>query len=69
MARIQDDTFDERRSALLEILADTSNPAWDVVDRTATISALDRFDSLAHLERRQLSGAITAAIWMEGDVP
>jgi hypothetical protein len=53
---------------LRAVLSDTHNPAWDYIDRPATIAALDRFGDLAAWERIALYGAVTAAIWLGDDL-
>jgi hypothetical protein len=66
--RMQVGSFPERSKALREVLSDPHNPAWDFVDRPATIAALDRFGDLAPWERIELFGAATAAIWLGDDL-
>jgi hypothetical protein len=66
--RMQVGSFGERSKVLREVLSDTRNPAWDFIDRPATIAALDRFGDLAAWERIELFGAATAAIWLGEDL-
>ena len=56
---------DERTALLGEAFADPSNPVWEVLDRAAAQTALAGWSSLDVLERRELLGAGTAALWME----
>jgi hypothetical protein len=64
MSRIQREAFGERRRVLDEVFADTTNPAWAVIDRMKAMQAVERFDTLSHGQRRQLFGAATAALWL-----
>jgi hypothetical protein len=66
--RLQVSAFGERSEALRDVLSETQNPAWDYVDRSATISALDRFADLHPWQRIELYGAATAAIWSGEDL-
>lgn len=45
---------------------DASSALFDVIDPVATRHALDRFETLRESQRRQLYGALTAAIWLGG---
>lgn len=64
MAQLRLSALEERRSAHDAVLADPANPAWDVLDRERTQTALARADSLSRTARMELFGAITAAIWL-----
>jgi hypothetical protein len=66
--RLQASSFDERSDALRDVMSDTQNPAWDYVDRSAAIAALDRFADLHPWERIELFGAATAALWCGEDL-
>lgn len=48
------------------LLGDRSNPVFEVVDRDAVEVALDRFAELGEPAKRQLYGALTAAMWLGG---
>jgi hypothetical protein len=65
MARGQVSSFDARKEAFQDVLFDTGNPAWDVIDRRRAVDALEHFASLSMVERRELYGAVTAALWLE----
>jgi hypothetical protein len=65
MAGLQRKAFDERKNVLLAALRDPDNPAWDSIDRAATAAALERFHSLDTAEKRELYGAVTAALWLD----
>jgi hypothetical protein len=54
----------EQTAALAEILADSTNPAWEHIDRDRALDALGRYDTLRNPERRELAGAATAAVWL-----
>jgi hypothetical protein len=64
MARLQRTSFGRHHDALRGVLADPANPVWDVLDQKRTLEALDRFATLTNPERRELFGAVTAAIWL-----
>jgi hypothetical protein len=66
--RMQLASFKERSKALRAVLSDPHNPAWDYIDRPATIAALDRFSDLAAWMRIELYGAATAAVWLGKDL-
>lgn len=67
VARLSADAFEERRGVWEGAIGDTDNLAWEVLDRGATLAALERFTELRPLARRELMGAITAAMWLGGD--
>jgi len=48
------------------LLGDRSNPVFDVIDRHAVEEALGRFAELTEPAKRQLYGALTAAMWLGG---
>ncbi len=56
---------DERVELLREVLADAANPAWDVLDRDIAVDALARYRELTNVQRYELFGAATAAVWLE----
>src|SRR5215211_7456581 len=59
--RLQVSSFGERSAVLRDVMSDMQNPAWDYVDRSAAIAAIDRFADLHPWERIELFGAATAA--------
>jgi hypothetical protein len=59
--------FDRRRRVFDEIVDDTANPAWELIDRAKVIDGLDRFGELKPRARQELYGALTAALWLGGD--
>ena len=59
--------YDKRGAILRSIVADPLNPAWDFIDQRKVLDALDRFASLPTPERRELFGAVTAALWLGDD--
>ena len=48
------------------VVDDPSNAVFEIVDPVATARALDGFDGLGNAPKRQLYGALTAAIWLGG---
>lgn len=54
---------DERSELIGSVLADGDNPAWQVLDRRAAIEAAARWEALDVVERRELFGAVSAALW------
>jgi hypothetical protein len=69
MVRFQKAAFADRRKSLEEIFHDRANPAWDVIDPSKALEALDRFGQLGGPERRELFGAATAGLWLSSDLP
>lgn len=69
MARLQRTAFDDRKEVFLALLADRTNPAWELIDRDAAVAALGRFPSLKPGEHRELYGAFTAALWLGDGAP
>jgi hypothetical protein len=65
MAGLQRKAFDERKNVLLAALRGPDNRAWDSIDRAAAAAALERFHSLGTAEKRELYGAVTAALWLD----
>ena len=55
----------ERTALLAEVFSDRSNPAWDIHDRGRAVEALDRYGDLTNIERKDLHGVATAAIWLQ----
>jgi hypothetical protein len=47
-----------------ELLADTSNPAWELIDAKAVRQAVERFDELSYPAQVEVMGAATAALWL-----
>jgi hypothetical protein len=66
-ARIQRKSFETRKHELHEILADRASPAWEILDQGRALRALERFPSLGNMERTELYGAVTAALWLSAD--
>jgi hypothetical protein len=64
---VHDEAFDERRPIFAGAFSDASNPVWDQLDQSAALAALDRFPDLGLVERRELYGALAAALWLAGD--
>jgi hypothetical protein len=54
---------DERMALVRSALADQTNPIWQVLDREAGGKAASRWDDLHLVERRELMGAVSAALW------
>jgi hypothetical protein len=54
----------ERVELVRELLADTANPAWDHLDRSAVADAATRYGSLPRAAQVELMGAATAALWL-----
>jgi hypothetical protein len=67
MARIQRKGFADRQELLRATLTDPDNPAWELIDQIRALTALDQFGSLDQGSRRELYGAVTAALWLSGD--
>ena len=66
MQSLQDAGFHDRRLLLRSVLRQDNNPAWDLIQRDRVEGALERFASLSLPERRELYGAVTAALWLGG---
>jgi hypothetical protein len=64
MAKLQQSAFSDRKQAFLPLVEDRTNPAWELIDRRAAAAALERFPTLTPIERRELYGAFTAALWL-----
>jgi hypothetical protein len=64
MQNLHRSAFDDRKEFLMTALT-TDSRVWDAVDRQAVIRGLARFESLSNIERRQLYGAVTAALWLD----
>jgi hypothetical protein len=56
--------YDEPVGLLRDLLADRSNPAWDLIDPVAVAEATDRYEQLPRAAHVELMGAATAAIWL-----
>lgn len=56
--------FDEPVELLRDLVADRSNPAWDLIDPAAVAMAADRYDQLPRAAHVELLGAATAAMWL-----
>lgn len=69
LARVTRKRFPEREPVLREILEERDNPAWELIDPTVSLAALDRFGELNGAQRRQLFGAVTAALWLGDGAP
>jgi hypothetical protein len=54
---------DERADFVREVLADEDDQIWEVLHRPRTVDAADRWSTLDLVERRELFGAVSAAIW------
>lgn len=48
------------------LVDDADNPIQALIDRTAVIELLDRFEDVTESAKRQLYGALSAAIWLGG---
>jgi hypothetical protein len=48
------------------LLDEPSNPVFDLLDRTRVEAAVTGFDGLTEASKKQLYGALTAAIWLGG---
>jgi hypothetical protein len=59
--------FDRRRRVFDEIVDDTANPAWELIDRATVIDGLDHFGELKPRARQEIYGALTAALWLGAD--
>jgi len=68
VARMQRTSFVNRADFFREVLSDGANPAWDVIDRTATLGLVERFEALNAMQRVEVFGAIGAAIWIGEDL-
>jgi hypothetical protein len=64
MARMRRTAFERHKATLVEVLSDSGNPAWELIDRSKAAGALERFHSLSNPARIELYGAITAALWL-----
>ncbi len=54
----------DRIDLLNDLLADRSNGAWTLIDRTAVAEATRRYDLLSQPAQVELMGAATAALWL-----
>jgi hypothetical protein len=66
VARFRRRGTDRYRAVLSEAFADRDSAVWEVVDRARALEALDLFDQLPVRARKELFGAATMALWMEG---
>jgi hypothetical protein len=48
------------------LLDDPANPVFDIIDRSGLETALDVFDRLAEPSKKQVYGALSAALWLGG---
>ena len=64
MSGLRRSAASSHRDALREVVASTTNPAWDLPDRVQTIDAVERIDTLDPRSRTELFGAITAVMWL-----
>jgi hypothetical protein len=64
MQSLQASGFDERKEFFHDVLQDRRNPIWELIRRDTLEAALQRFESLTTPERRELYGALTAALWL-----
>ncbi len=63
----QQRTLGERRPLLEQALGgDPGQRAFEVIDRDRVLDALRRLDTLEIQERKELFGAATAALWLDG---
>jgi hypothetical protein len=46
------------------LVDDTSNPVHELVDRSRVAALLERFAELTDAAKRQMYGALSAAIWL-----
>lgn len=53
-----------RVDLLNDVASDESNAAWDVIDSGLFVDATARRAGLSKIERQELMGAATAAIWL-----
>lgn len=58
---------DERSDFLADVFSDAANPIWSFLDRPTAVGALARWADLNVIERRELFGAASGAIWAERD--
>jgi hypothetical protein len=68
MQSLQRTAFDERKGFFDAVLKDRRNPIWEFVQRSTAEAALQRFQSLSRTERRELYGALTAALWLSDEL-
>jgi hypothetical protein len=55
---------DDRTRMLADLFADRSNPAWEHLDRSACVEALERYPTLRTVDRYELFGAATLVRWL-----
>jgi hypothetical protein len=65
MQSLQRSEFGERQNFFGAVVQERANPVWELLDLEATDAALQRFEALSVAERRELYGAITAALWLD----
>jgi hypothetical protein len=64
IAHMRRTSTENRQAVLAELLQDATNPAWDLVDRAATVEAFQRWDELPGRHRLQVFGVVTAMLWL-----
>jgi hypothetical protein len=55
---------DTRRPFLMELAADSTNPAWEFLDKAAVRNAVEDVNALTMPARTRLYGALTALSWL-----
>jgi hypothetical protein len=63
-AAVLEDNADVFRKFLV---TDPDHPLYTLIDRDAAVAAVDGIRDLKLMQRIQLFGAVTAAIWLGGD--
>jgi hypothetical protein len=56
--------YTDQVTAVRELIADRSNPAWQIIDPDAVSAAADRYAQLSRPAQVEVLGAITAALWL-----
>jgi hypothetical protein len=64
IAHMRRTSTENRQAVLADLLQDASSPAWELVDRRATLDAFDRWDDLPGRHRLQVFGVVTAMLWL-----
>ena len=64
MAHLRAQRVDATAELFRHLAADATNPAWQVLDRSAVRDACDDLGALPNAVRRRLYGAFTAVVWL-----
>jgi hypothetical protein len=63
-AHLQRTISEDRFSVLRDVLADSDNVAWELLERDKAVRSLAHYGDLNNGQRKELFGAVTAALWL-----